>query len=576
MGHLGNGAVEAMAFLWILIISSAPLWASDANRSLAPIVVEAERTQPLPVEVPTVQVTEGAGAKVIDSPVNELGIELRSMDGAEDLSVERRQDDWWLFPRRADQNWLTQVRADLSFDQKAKGRVLGTVWGQDLNLELGVHRDHRNIAFVNGGANPYDLSDDVVETRPNHVDVGYVKLGLEGRSWKSLADGDLRFADVRAGNLMAGRRRRWQTGLSGEWRIGDFRTRPFLQFREDQFDSQVSPLFTNDTQGNRQGVQLEGEIASLILLRADLSRESMSRGYTDGTRIEFRRYRLKGIAKVAWLTNRWVEVQGHSFVETARDELSATSQNAMPILWDLGAEVASSSRFPWGVSAKVRRYALMPTPLQRFGDGALLAGAPDLPAEEGERFSAGVWWKDPQIESSIAGFFGQARNSPLMVAVSPTQVRTVAVGGVWTAGLEFSNTLRVWRLSFSNAYSFQDAVNASQINWQRGQRIPGRPQWVIRNEAKYEHAGLKFGVVHRYRSEDATDLSGLWFRPATHQIDSYVGYGEKNWEIRLLANNLIQDWNLPQNPEFRGTAAPNLLEPFIQQTEVRVQCEVMM
>lgn len=83
-------------------------------------------------------------------------------------------------------------------------------------------------------------------------------------------------------------------------------------------------------------------------------------------------------------------------------------------------------------------------------------------------------------------------------------------------------------------------------------------------------------MTHRYQSEDAMDLGGLWTRPPQHQLDAFIGYGKINWEIRLLGNNLLQNWKPPQSPDFQGTAAPNLLEPSLPQTEIRLQCEILL
>ena len=150
------------------------------------------------------------------------------------------------------------------------------------------------------------------------------------------------------------------------------------------------------------------------------------------------------------------------------------------------------------------------------------------------------------------------------------------LGGLKTLGLEFNGSLKFGQFTISPNYTLQSALNDSQINWQNGKAVPGRPNVILRTDAAYLHQGAKAGVTHRYQNESAMDLGGLWVRPAQNQFDLFAGYGRKNWELRLVAVNLIQNLNLPERSDFQGTAAPNLLEPSIQQQEIRVQCEITM
>jgi hypothetical protein len=149
------------------------------------------------------------------------------------------------------------------------------------------------------------------------------------------------------------------------------------------------------------------------------------------------------------------------------------------------------------------------------------------------------------------------------------------LGGVWTQGIQLEGSVSFTQLSFKVGLTLQEALNASKINWQQGQSIPGRPRFISQTQVDYDYHGFKVGTRYIYKSSDVLDLGGLWFQPPQHWMDSWIGYGARTWELRLIGVNLFPTYALPQNMTFQGSAAPNLIEPNIQQREIRLQCEIL-
>jgi hypothetical protein len=560
--------------------------AGTAWASLEPIVVEAEdpgsSRNPLPeIRSAPIQVTTGFGAPPIDPYRNELGIEQRTMERLEDLSAPRRAmlPQWSLLPTR----WQADLQGDLSLDQKLRARMDGPLAQGSLGLEAGFARDHREVPFLDNRGTLYTTGDDTIGSYPNRQDRGYGKAQYDAESWSALADFDFQLADLHAGPTLVGTKTQRQLTGSAEWELRGARITPFVSLRQDRFDSTTSELLASSTADLRLGAAADIPLTPAFTASAELSRETLERSFPDAQSAGFSRLaaRTQLNAKTA---GPWLELDSHARAEGASDQASGRASGAGDgtlSAWDAGAALSSSHRFRAGAQARLRRFALLPAPSQRFGDGALLAASPDLPPETGTRFSAGPWWA-PARETSLEleGFVEQGENAPVFAAVSPTQARTLPIGGIWARGLQLRSRLG-WpafggRMRLRSDWVAQEALNDSQIGWQRGQSLPGRPAWVGDSELSFERKRWKAGIGYLYRSQEALDLGGFWARPEQHRLGCRVGYGTGNWEARLVANNLFAGPSPSQSPVFQGSAGPNLLEPELVQTEIRLQWEVLL
>src|SRR4051794_29482777 len=90
-----------LTLMFIVIFSHGAAFSGEAVsegqviENLPPIVIEGEKVME---SSPPIQVQTGAGMKEIDPPLNELGIEQRNMEKLIDISMERRNEGWWLNP----------------------------------------------------------------------------------------------------------------------------------------------------------------------------------------------------------------------------------------------------------------------------------------------------------------------------------------------------------------------------------------------------------------------------------------------------------------------------------------------
>ena len=207
-------------------------------------------------------------------------------------------------------------------------------------------------------------------------------------------------------------------------------------------------------------------------------------------------------------------------------------------------------------------------------------GAENLPPETGVRLSIGPWYyresTTSKTELELLFFSEESKNTPIQVGVSPYYAKTLPLGGVWNRGLSFNAKAKRGQFKFTQSTTLQNALNQSEVSWQRGRQTPGRPDWVIETQVEYQRGSYSAGITYHFESSSPMDLSGLWSKPSQHQLGAQVGYEKKNWAIKLLAKNILFHPNFPNNPEFQGTAQPNLIEPPLEGTEVRLLCEILL
>jgi hypothetical protein len=552
--------------------------------SLETIVIEADKLE-TETKNSTVQVKAGVGAKALDPLLNEIGIEQRNMENQADISLNRRSEGWWLNVPASPLVWKNQARLDASRDQRIKLRSFGELSDYRIELEGGAFRDHRPIMYVANTANPYDNSQNRLSQYSNRRDGAYFRLSTDGliynTYWKGLSDLDNRFEDVYAGTNLIGDKTQTQASLNLKLHFQKLTLSPFFQYRKNQFNSKISPYLTNETQGLRVGMQNEWVIHTYLSSFASVSKESFERIRIDQSTSRFSRYHGKLALRSVYPGLGWMEISSHLSLEMARDEILSSpgfllnDASEFTALWDAGVELSTSRKKILGWELKTRKFSLLPSPSQRFGDGALLVGSTQLPSETGYRLSLGPWLKTRRWTLELSGFTESARNSPIQVGISPNTAKTLPLGGVSTRGVQLESALNLEKLLLKSSMTFQESVSLSQIRWEQGHSIPGRPRFLIRSEGEYSYRSFKWGARHAFKSEDALDTNGFLFQSPQHVFDLWLGYAKKSWELRLIGNNLFPNYQLPKQLSFQGSASHNLLEPNIQQREIRLVCEII-
>lgn len=330
-------------------------------------------------------------------------------------------------------------------------------------------------------------------------------------------------------------------------------------------------------------------------LEIGLSNEQLKRDYRNQSHIQMDRYQLELLGthkrEISFLA-----VKGHLRSQAAQDKTQqsfshwdsalnqptrkqSSHQITEPLSLDTGIEVTtlSQSESVWnlGLKAQWRRYSLLPTPVQKFGDGMVLVGNDQLPLEEGTRVAAGMWFESQDFQVELLPFYEQTKNEPVILAVSPHAAKTMGLGSVYARGvvLQLRQELERWSIKFS--YNYQEAINNSSIGWQRGHAIPGRPTHYIESSLAFgkPNQGVNFGMNYGYKSAEALDLTGLWRRAPYHNLKSFIGYGTRAWAVQLIGSQLLSSLNDTPLSLEQGMAGYDLMDPKIETQEYQLLCE---
>ncbi len=187
----------------------------------------------------------------------------------------------------------------------------------------------------------------------------------------------------------------------------------------------------------------------------------------------------------------------------------------------------------------------VPTFFELFGEQGSVQGNPDLEPEDAESVDGGpgVRWarSEFRFEASAVYFQRWVRDMILFVPNSQFSLRPENVDSAEIDGLEFSAKLNLFdAIEGYNNYTYQRAVNTSDVEFLEGKYLPLRP-------LHENHAGLKFynehweiggeaifvGAVFKDRTNEATNYEpSRWI---TNAFLSYSVYGRsKREETELL------------------------------------------
>ncbi len=547
---------------------------------LEPVIVEAKKDR----RIHFIQVPSGVGAKVIDASQNELGIELSTLERHVGARSVLRDEEFWLDSQRLSRPWYGQVGLDISGDQKLKGRLFGRIADFFIRLDARLHSDHRKFQYIENHHTPYFPEDDEKKSFSNRSDTYVGGLRVDYKDLTSVIERELHSENVFAGSTPAGFRKhaRWENSV--RFFLDRFEFLPFFFFENKNFQSFLKKP------GNSQSKDLRFGLVSRYhspwyspwhsMIQFEMSRDSLTRKLEKSKAKSFSRYEGKLTLDHRWDTNRWFETSSwltYGLIYDLTYDQSGMTDFAIRRYqsFDLGGEISSTKRYPFGIVVKGLRYAILPTPIQTFGDGALLQAARALKPHSGIRFSAGPWYQSGGASIEFLLFSEDSENDFLMIATSPLSARTVGVGGVWNRGVDAKGAVSYGPLSWKGNYVFQIPLNASNINWQRGKRIPGRPTHHFDTNIQFFLKSYQLGCHYLFQSGEGVDLGENWKKGDRHRLNPYLGYQKENWGVRLFAKNLIAEGS-NENLEFQGRAGPNLLEPDIVRREWGISMEVLL
>ncbi|MEK7790649.1 MAG: hypothetical protein AAB309_03380 [Deltaproteobacteria bacterium] len=546
---------------------------------LEPLIVEAKKNR----KINHIQVASGVGAKIIDTSQNELGVELSTLEKYTNMRSALRDEAFWIDSEvfsRPQKQWNGQVGIDISGDQKLKGRFFKSISDLFIRVDGRLHHDHRKFQYVDNHHTPYFLDDDEKKSFSNRSDTYVGSLRVDYKDFSSLIEEDLHSENVFAGSELTGFRKKARHELTARLIIDSFEFLPFSFFENRDFRSFVDKPYNNKSKDLRFGLVSRYRLPWHSIIQFEMSRDILTRNEEESKTQSFSRYEGKLTLDHRWETNHWFETSSLltygltydlTYDQSVMTDFAIRHYQSL----NLGAEISSTKRYPFGIVIKGRKYAILPTPIQAFGDGALLQAAPALKPHSGIRYSAGPWYQSERASIEFLLFSEESENDFLMIATSPFSARTVGVGGVWNRGIDAKGSVSYGPLSWKGNYVFQIPLNASNINWQRGKKVPGRPRHHFDTDIQLFLKSYQLGCRYLFQSGEGIDLGENWKKGDEHGFGPYLGYQKENWGIRLFAKNLIaEDGN--KNLEFQGRAGPNLLEPDIVKREWGVSMEVLL
>jgi hypothetical protein len=546
---------------------------------------------------PAVDVAAGQGSKILDPPINNMGVSLKAMDEELSLVSERESKVWWVNAAQSQSRWTSQSQFQVGAKSLFKVRLLHAEAelssledAKRFTIEVGQSSDHRLSAYRENTVDPFDVSKGEIKHWRNHNEKYYFQFHNfseprnresngtnEGiRPAETLVEIDKQTKFLQLGATPTGWLKKQHVGIGGVWNGEQHRLLSFLQIRNDEFFTQTSSLSSSSTEGARFGLLLDfPNPDSLSQVVPGITLETLSRQLEDESPTHFQRLQIQ-LHGAKIISRNVLDSRIHWNLDLARDEVSQQKPMTEPLASDFGIALSSSKTRVFGWEAQWRRFALLPSPIQRFGDGVLLKASPQLRQERGWRAAFGPWWQTLRANFDLNVFFEETVNEPIVVATSPWSAKTLGLGSVIVRGAEakVSNDWRPFKLDF--IYSFQEATNNSAIRWQRGHQVPGRPQHSIISGMTFQRRRWKSGLDYKYKSPEAMDLSGLWHRSAQHSLNGFIAFKKKNWELRLIGENMLAKINDLPTSLASGQAGVDLLEPTIEQTEIKVACEILL
>ncbi len=540
-----------------------------------------------------IQVPNGYGSKVIDSPQNELGVLLNHLEDDPDVSLERRDFNWWRNPSQA------QFHGEgMNGYSVIRGRSIKKLASGKSHFEFGRSLDQRTIYYQDNKINPFEPQYSTKASVNNYKENSFIKFHLNTGRWDFLPELDSENKKSFLGSRVNGFSSTQQESLSSLFKDipSEQSYLVYLRAQQNQFNSEVSGLSSSSSHEVQYGLKYKNKFSLLskeippTQLDLGVNNTNLKRAYSQKIQTQFERQNIQLSMNQPFSLSSWVsELDGKFALRTdlVSDSMesnepssylnSKPNQTSMqPLSYDLGVEVSTPHVQSWGMKSAWRKFTQHPKPSQRFGDGRSLQGNDDLDLSEGLRFSLGPWMKHNNWSAELNAYYEETHNEPIMMATSQIAAKTISIGQIQARGLELKLEKK-WSedQKLKLYYNYQDAVNATSIPWQRGNPLPGRPAQVLKLEFENnQKQGSVYGISYLYKSSEAMDLSNLWHRAPHHDLNIFYGYDHKSWAWRLKGTGLLANYNEFPKTADAGMSGVDLLEPTIDSTEVKFLCEV--
>lgn len=223
------------------------------------------------------------------------------------------------------------------------------------------------------------------------------------------------------------------------------------------------------------------------------------------------------------------------------------------------------------LKASAGLYVRLPTAIELFGDRGFIVGSPELRAETGPSFEAGVVWGPPrrgpleQVLVELAGFYNRAEDAIVLVNTGYA-ARPQNLGAAENFGLEAAGRLRLAGvLAVSGAYTLQRSAQRDPERSFDGKDLPRHPRHTL--SARAELAGRVAARAARVHGEwlwtsvSYLDRANLQRVPQRQLVSAgaSVELGQAlavSLEVRNLLDHQVEEVALDPPPSPMQTSAP--------------------
>ena len=552
-----------MKYLLALFTISTLANAQVSTYRFEPIMVEESIPTSITKPISSITPSTGIGAEKIDETLNSYGIEIDTMNQQEDISTLRRQRHWQLLPSKHSTSTQMAWGNDQLFS--LKGQSSNWEWAGEL------YRNYHPNLYLDNNQTPYTATDDAPANFNREESRYFAGIKFKQKRWSALLEKDQLKRNSIASAQITGHEKKDRNELNLNYQTPRINATIFYLHHQDQFEARDPTLTDSNTTGDKVTSSLVFRVNRSFSSSFDFGHEQLNRRPLHRPELNFTRTHAQLKLSHLWNTSPWLETQSSLSYKLVGDKSDETQKYH---LVNAGTSITSSTQYPWGAVIQLRYFEKVPTPLQRFGDGGMLEGNSELPPEKGVRASIGPWLKTRQFESHLNLFSEEAKNGPIQQGIGPAQAKTLPIGGTWARGIEWTNQLSLRQIEMNVSYQYQKALNDSDINWQRGNPIPDRPQHQLTSSLSWKLGNFLPGIKYHYSSGTYLDLAGMEQAPSYYQVHCFLSYKQKNLLLRLEANNLLMSNSLKNAYAFEDRAGENILEPAITQKEFKAIMEL--
>lgn len=569
------------AILLFLVTCSGSLFAEEISTIIDDIDIYNDidsDTQMIPENISIESPDVGVNARKIDSPKNRFGIKLDNLEKVEDISLSRRNFNW------INKKSKNIVNTSLGNKQKYRAKVQHQIFNKThVTIDSEIFNDNSKYKYLDNGGTPYTPEDDYKNFYKLNKTTKFVGVKISRNPFTLLYEYDQKVKNEMAGVSRVGTIRSKRNEVDFNYSNDLLSSTVYFSNHIQDFKTHFYAIKHSQTKGNKIVLSNDVNLPSFTNLTVSFKNEKYIRNIKDQSPESFKRNEIEIIAQKNFLELNHIEIKINAELSyiydksTTRTRRLVTNPNIYTNdkykLLNTGLDISTLPVNLIGLRARARYFELENDPSHKFGNGGLLTSNLDLENEKGKRISIGPWLKSKYIDAELSYFAEDSKNYPIMVA-SPSNVKMLSLGGVWTRGFKLIGKLKINNnFEIKNNYIYQKAINASNISYQKGYYVPNRPLHNVITSIILKKSDFKFEASYNYKSDEYQDLIENLKLKSNFTIDASIQYQLEKLAVRIESKNLFMSRHLKKAPKFSSSAGVNLLDYTVPQQSVALITE---